>query len=70
VEILNYTVANSIASFATWPTCVAERRDWFGQFSSIEPYRLLVARRGDLVLGYACCQRYRATTKPSGRRSR
>jgi hypothetical protein len=47
VEILNYTVANSIASFATWPTCVAERRDWFGQFSSIEPYRLLVNRRGD-----------------------
>jgi phosphinothricin acetyltransferase len=38
---------------------VAERRDWFGQFSPAGPYRLLVARRGHQVLGYACSQRYR-----------
>lgn len=59
VKILNYTVAHSIASFATEPTSVAERRDWFEQFSSTGPYRLLVARRGNLLLGYACSQRYR-----------
>lgn len=59
VEILNYTAANSIASFATRPTSVAERRDWFESFSSTGPYRLLVARRGSLVLGYAASQRYR-----------
>jgi len=59
VEVLNYTVANSVASFAAGPTSVAERRDWFEQFSSTGPYRLLVARRGHLVLGYACSQRYR-----------
>ncbi|MEN3305018.1 MAG: phosphinothricin acetyltransferase, partial [Micromonosporaceae bacterium] len=59
VEILNYTVANSMASFATRPASVAERRDWFAQFSSTGPYRLLVARRGDLVVGYAGSQRYR-----------
>jgi len=59
VEILNYTVANSIATFATRPTSVAERRDWFERFSSTGPHRLLVARRGDLVLGYACSQPYR-----------
>jgi phosphinothricin acetyltransferase len=59
VEILNYTAANSIASFATRPTSVAERRDWFEQFSSTGRYRLLVARRGKLVLGYAGSQRYR-----------
>jgi len=59
VEILNYTVTNSIASFATRPTSVAERRDWFEQFSSTGPHRLLVARRGNVVLGYACSQRYR-----------
>jgi phosphinothricin acetyltransferase len=59
VGILNYTAANSIAQFDTRPVSVAERRDWFDQFSASGPYRLLVARRGDQVLGYACSQRYR-----------
>jgi phosphinothricin acetyltransferase len=59
VGILNYTAANSIARFETGPVSVAERRDWFGQFSAAGPYRLLVARVGDEVRGYACSQRYR-----------
>jgi phosphinothricin acetyltransferase len=59
VGILNYTAANSIAHFDTRPVSVAERRDWLGQFSATGPYRLLVARGGDQVLGYACSQRYR-----------
>jgi phosphinothricin acetyltransferase len=59
VGILNYTAANSIARFETQPVSVAERRDWFGQFRATGPYRLVVARDGDQVLGYACSQRYR-----------
>ena len=59
VGILNYAAANSIAQFDTRPVSVAERRGWFGQFSAAGPYRLLVARRDDQVLGYACSQRYR-----------
>jgi phosphinothricin acetyltransferase len=59
VEILNDAAANSIASFDTRATSVVERRAWFERFSSTGPYRLLVARRGDLILGYACSQRYR-----------
>jgi phosphinothricin acetyltransferase len=59
VGILNYSAATSIAHFETRPVSVAERRDWFSQFSATGPYRLLVARRGDQVLGYACSQRYR-----------
>ncbi|HEY2305324.1 MAG TPA: GNAT family N-acetyltransferase [Streptosporangiaceae bacterium] len=59
VGILNYSAANSIAHFDTRPVSVASRRGWFGQFSATGPYRLLVARRGDEVLGYACSQRYR-----------
>jgi phosphinothricin acetyltransferase len=59
VGIQNYTAANSIASFDTRPASVAERRDWFGQFSATGPYRLVVARGGDQVVGYACSQRYR-----------
>lgn len=38
---------------------MAERRDWFSQFAATGPYRLLVARDGDQVRGYACSQRYR-----------
>jgi L-amino acid N-acyltransferase YncA len=48
VEILNYTIVDSTASFAAEPTDVADG-----------PYRLLVARRGGTVLGYACGQPYR-----------
>ena len=59
VGILNYTAASSIARFETRPVSVAERRDWFGRFAATGPYRLVVARGGDQVLGYACSQRYR-----------
>jgi phosphinothricin acetyltransferase len=58
-DILNYTAANSIATFDTGPVSVGERRDWFGEFSLAGPYRLLVAERGNRVAGYACSHRYR-----------
>ena len=59
VEMLNDTAAESIANFASRPVSVADRRDWFRQFSVTGPYRALVARRGGRVVGYACTQRYR-----------
>ncbi len=59
VDILNNVAANSIATFDTRPTSVAERRAWFKQFSSTSPYRLLVARHHGRTIGYACSQPYR-----------
>ncbi|WP_222623337.1 GNAT family N-acetyltransferase [Streptomyces armeniacus] len=59
VDILNYTAAHSDANFAVRPTSVADRRDWFSRFGPSGPYRLLVARRGGRVAGFACSQRYR-----------
>jgi phosphinothricin acetyltransferase len=59
VAILNYTIANSDATFTSKPVTLAERRDWFEQFSPSGPHRLLVARRGDQILGYAASQPYR-----------
>ena len=59
VAILNYTIANSDATFTSEPVTVAERRDWFERFSPAGPHRLLVARRGNQVLGYAASQPYR-----------
>lgn len=48
-----------MATFATRAVSVAERRDWFEQFSSTGPHRIFVARRGDQILGYASSQLYR-----------
>ena len=59
MAIFNYTAANSIANFGTRPVSVADRRDWFGQFSPVGCHRLFVARRGSRVLGYASSQPYR-----------
>jgi phosphinothricin acetyltransferase len=59
VDILNYTIMNSNATLATEPVSVAERREWLERFSAAGPYRLLVARRGNQVLGYAASQPYR-----------
>jgi phosphinothricin acetyltransferase len=59
VDILNYAIVNSNATLATRPTSVAERLDWFRRFSPTGLYRLLVARRGNRVLGYAASQPYR-----------
>jgi phosphinothricin acetyltransferase len=46
-------------ALATEPVTVDERREWLGRFSLTGPYRLLVARRGSQVLGYAASQPYR-----------
>src|SRR5215469_13641275 len=59
VAILNYTIANSDATFSSQPVTVAERRDWLERFAPAGPYRLLAARRGNQVLGYAASQPYR-----------
>jgi phosphinothricin acetyltransferase len=59
VDILNYAIVNSNATLTTQPTSLAERRDWLKRFSPTGPHRLLVARRGGQVLGYAASQPYR-----------
>ena len=59
VDILNYAIVNSNATLATQSISVAERREWFASFSATGPYRLLIARRGSQVLGYAASQPYR-----------
>lgn len=59
VDIYNHSVAASNSNFDTLPAMVEERRDWFDQFSTTGPHRLLVARSKTSVLGYACSSRYR-----------
>ncbi|NEE02412.1 GNAT family N-acetyltransferase [Phytoactinopolyspora halotolerans] len=59
VEIINDVAAHSMATFTTTPIAVRDRIPWFEQFASTGPHRILVARRGEHVLGYACSQPYR-----------
>ncbi len=59
VDILNHAIVNSNAMLTIQPISVAERRDWFERFALAGPHRLLVAWRGNRVLGYAASQPYR-----------
>ena len=59
VDILNDAILNSNATLGTQPVTTADRREWLQRFAATGPYRLLVARRGSRVLGYAASQPYR-----------
>ncbi len=59
VAILDHEAANSDAVFTTQPMTVPSQRAWFEGFAETGPYRLLVARQGTLVLGFASSRRYR-----------
>jgi phosphinothricin acetyltransferase len=59
VDIFNHAIAHSNATLTTDPVTVDERQEWFERFAATGPYRLLVARRGSQVLGYAASQPYR-----------
>jgi 2-haloacid dehalogenase len=52
-EIYNYFVMNTAVTFDLEPFSVQARQDWFDHYSPTGPYRMLVASRGDQVIGYA-----------------
>jgi phosphinothricin acetyltransferase len=58
-DILNHAAANSNATLASEPVTVADRRQWFARFGPTGPYRLVVARLGSRVIGYAASLPYR-----------
>jgi phosphinothricin acetyltransferase len=53
VEIYNHYVTETHITFDTEPFQVAERIQWFNQFSDTGRYRLLVAEAENTILGYA-----------------
>ncbi len=59
VDIYNHVAAHSIANFNTRPATVRERMAWFHRHSATGPHRILAARRGTTVLGYAASGAYR-----------
>jgi phosphinothricin acetyltransferase len=61
--IYDHYVRTSAATFDVEPHSMGWRREWFAAFGDTGPYRLLVARDGGAVVGYAGTLRYR--TKPA-----
>jgi phosphinothricin acetyltransferase len=59
LKILNHYVVNHHCTFDTRPWSVEQKQEWFDQFSHEGRYRLLVARSGDRLLGYAHSCRWR-----------
>lgn len=54
VDIYNYYVTHSHATFDVTPFTVGERVPWFAGFSETGPYRLLVAERDNQLNGWCC----------------
>jgi phosphinothricin acetyltransferase len=59
-EIYNHYVLHTPATFDIDPFTVDQREDWFGHYSHAGPHRMLVALRGEVVVGYATSSAFRA----------
>lgn len=60
VEIYNRYISETHITFDTEPFAVGARTQWFTQFASTGPYRLLVAELNGRVVGYACSTQFNA----------
>jgi len=58
-EIYNHYVVHTPITFDVKPWTVEQRMAWFGQFDKVGRYRLLVAEKDGVVLGYAGTTRFR-----------
>jgi phosphinothricin acetyltransferase len=58
-EIYNHYVVHTPITFDVKPWNVEQRVAWFEQFDSVGRYRLLVAERDGVVVGYAGTTRFR-----------
>ncbi len=58
-EIYNYYVVHTPITFDVTPWTVEQRISWFEQFDKTGRYRLLVAEKDGLVVGYAGTTRFR-----------
>ncbi len=58
-DIYNHYVLNTPVTFDIEPYTTEGRETWFNQFAAAGRYRLLVAERNHLVIGYAGTTRFR-----------
>jgi len=58
-DIYNHYVATTPITFDIEPRSLAQRREWFEQFSDAGRYQCLVAANGAGALGWACSGRFK-----------
>jgi phosphinothricin acetyltransferase len=58
-EIYNHYVVHTPITFDVKPWTVEQRMAWFAQFDTVGRYRLLVAEKEGVVVGYAGTTRFR-----------
>ena len=59
VDIYNHYIVHTPITFDLAPMTVADRREWFGQFSSTGRHRLFVAVDDSAVVGYVGSHQFR-----------
>jgi phosphinothricin acetyltransferase len=59
LDIYNYYVVNTPATFDVDPLALAERRAWMQQFSDTGRYRCFVADRAGRAIAYACSAKFK-----------
>lgn len=59
LAIYNHYVVNTPATFDIEPRTLAQRQEWFDQFSPLGRYRCFVAADGMDIAGYACSARFK-----------
>ena len=62
IDIYNYYVTNSVATFDTDLRTIKEQEKIFSKYSSIGPYQMFVAEENNFVLGFASTDPYREHT--------
>jgi phosphinothricin acetyltransferase len=60
LAILNHYVLHDHCTFDTDPWSPGDKQAWFDGFRTAGPYRLLIARREDRVIGYAHSGQWRS----------
>ncbi|MGF1873721.1 N-acetyltransferase family protein [Photobacterium frigidiphilum] len=65
-DIFNFYIEHTNARFEESPFSLENRQQWFSQFSSETKYQLFVATENEVLLGFACSQRYRAMSSFEG----
>ncbi|MDH3547207.1 MAG: GNAT family N-acetyltransferase [Gammaproteobacteria bacterium] len=60
VDIYNHYITETHITFDTEPFAVGARTQWFTQFSTTGPHRLLVGKVNDDIVGYASSSKFNA----------
>jgi phosphinothricin acetyltransferase len=59
LDIYNHYVIHTPVNFDIEPRTLAQREEWFGEFSAIGKYQCFVAEESGKAIAYACSMRFK-----------